>query len=39
MLVHLGMTGKFFFINKKKQKYKKNFYYYLKDQKDFKHDE
>ncbi len=38
MLVHLGMTGKFFFINKKKQKYKTSFYYDLKDQKDFKHD-
>ena len=29
MLVHLGMTGKFFFINPKKKKYKTSFYYKL----------
>ena len=26
MLVHLGMTGKFFFINQKRKKYKTSFY-------------
>ena len=29
MLVHLGMTGKFFFIDKKKKKFKTSFYYKL----------
>ncbi len=38
MLVHLGMTGKFFFINNKKTKYKTCFYYDLDDYKDKKHD-
>jgi formamidopyrimidine-DNA glycosylase len=38
MLVHLGMTGKFFFINKKKKKYKTSFYYDLNEDKDKKHD-
>tara|TARA_B100000963_G_scaffold319051_1_gene300597 strand:+ start:292 stop:1161 length:870 start_codon:yes stop_codon:yes gene_type:complete len=38
MLVHLGMTGKFFFINQKKIKYKTSFYYNLNDDKDSKHD-
>ena len=38
MLVHLGMTGKFFFINNKKTKYKTSFYYNLNDDKDKKHD-
>ena len=37
MLVHLGMTGKFFFINKKNQKYKTSFYYSLNEAKDEKH--
>ena len=37
MLIHLGMTGKLFFINKKK-KYKTSFYYNLDPKKDFKHD-
>ncbi len=37
ILVHLGMTGKFFFINKKKTKYKTSFYYNL-NKKDQKHD-
>ena len=31
MLVHLGMTGKFFFINQKNNKYKTSFYYDLND--------
>jgi len=38
MLVHLGMTGKFFFINQKKTKYKTSFYYDINDEKDKKHD-
>ena len=38
MLVHLGMTGKFFFINCKKKKYKTSFYYTLNEEKDKKHD-
>ena len=38
MLVHLGMTGKFFFINKKAKKFKTSFYYNLKGVKDEKHD-
>jgi len=38
MLVHLGMTGKFFFINKKNTKYKTSFYYNIDDNKDKKHD-
>ncbi len=38
MLVHLGMTGKFFFINKKKRKIKTSFYYNLDSSKDKKHD-
>ena len=37
MLVHLGMTGKFFFVNQKKKKYKTSFYYNLNDFKDSKH--
>jgi len=37
MLVHLGMTGKFFFIDKTKKKYKTSFYYLLDYQKDKKH--
>ena len=37
MLVHLGMTGKFFFIDNKAKKYKTSFYYSL-NKKDFKHD-
>jgi formamidopyrimidine-DNA glycosylase len=37
MLVHLGMTGKFFFIDKTKKKYKTSFYYLLDYQKDQKH--
>ena len=38
MLVHLGMTGKFFFINNKKTKYKTSFYYEINEKKDEKHD-
>ena len=38
MLVHLGMTGKFFFINHKRTKYKTSFYYDLNDDIDKKHD-
>ena len=38
MLVHLGMTGKFFFINQKNTKYKTSFYYDINDDKDKKHD-
>ena len=38
MLVHLGMTGKFFFINQKNTKYKTSFYYYINEDKDKKHD-
>ena len=37
MLVHLGMTGKFFFINNKKTKYKTSFYYNINEDKDKKH--
>ena len=38
MLVHLGMTGKFFFIDQNKEKFKTSFYYLLNHQKDQKHD-
>ena len=38
MLVHLGMTGKFFFINQKNTKYKTSFYYVINEDKDKKHD-
>ena len=38
MLVHLGMTGKFFFVDQKKIKYKTSFYYALNEKKDEKHD-
>ncbi len=38
MLVHLGMTGKFFFVNRKKTKYKTSFYYNINEDKDKKHD-
>ena len=38
MLVHLGMTGKFFFVNSKKTKYKTSFYYDINENKDKKHD-
>ncbi len=38
MLVHLGMTGKFFFVDHKRTKYKTSFYYDLNGGKDKKHD-
>ena len=38
MLVHLGMTGKFFFVNEKSNKYKTSFYYNINEEKDKKHD-
>jgi formamidopyrimidine-DNA glycosylase len=38
MLVHLGMTGKLFFINKKKNKLKTSFYYTIDNEKDHKYD-
>ena len=38
MLVHLGMTGKFFFLNRKNKKYKTSFYYNISEEKDKKHD-
>ena len=38
MLAHLGMTGKFFFVNRKKTKYKTSFYYDINEDKDNKHD-
>ena len=38
MLVHLGMTGKFFFVNHKRTKYKTSFYYNINHDKDKKHD-
>ena len=37
MLVHLGMTGKFFFIDKHNKKYKTSFYYNLNKKKDQNH--
>ena len=38
MLVHLGMTGKFFFVNRKRLKHKTSFYYDINEDKDKKHD-
>ena len=38
MIIHLGMTGKFFFINQKNTKYKTSFYYDINEDKDKKHD-
>ena len=38
MLVHLGMTGKFFFVNRKSKKHKTSFYYEIDEEKDNKHD-
>ena len=37
MLVHLGMTGKFFFLNEKNIKFKTSFYYNINGEKDLKH--
>ena len=38
ILIHFGMTGKFFFVNKNKKKIKTSFYYSLNKKKDAKHD-
>ena len=38
LLAHLGMTGKFFLVNKKKQKQKTSFYYEI-TKKDEKHNQ
>ena len=38
MLVHLGMTGKFFLTDNKDNKFKTSFYYILNYEKDQKHD-
>ena len=38
MLSHFGMTGKFFYINKKNIKFKTSFYYNINNTKDKKHD-
>ena len=38
MLVHLGMTGKFFYVDKKNSKYKTSFYYDIDEEKDKKYD-
>ncbi len=38
MLVHLGMTGKFFFSNELNKKFKTSFYYEINEIKDLKHD-
>ncbi|MDC0409156.1 bifunctional DNA-formamidopyrimidine glycosylase/DNA-(apurinic or apyrimidinic site) lyase [Pelagibacteraceae bacterium] len=38
MLVHLGMTGKFFFLDRANTKYKTSFYYNIDEKKDKKHD-
>ena len=38
MLAHLGMTGKFYFVNRKKKKFKTSFYYELKENDGEKHD-
>ena len=37
MLVHLGMTGKFFFTDNKDNKFKTSFYYFINYKKDQKH--
>ena len=38
LLVHLGMTGKFFYINKERKKFKTSFYYNIDQKKDQKYD-
>jgi formamidopyrimidine-DNA glycosylase len=38
MLVHLGMTGKFYFVDQKNTKFKTSFYYKISNNKDQKHD-
>ena len=37
MLVHFGMTGKFFFLNRNAKKFKTSFYYNIDESKDNKH--
>ena len=37
MMVHLGMTGKFIYINQKNKKFKTSFYYEINDIKEKKH--
>ena len=37
MLIHLGMTGKLYFIDRKNEKFKTSFYYNLNEAKDNKH--
>ena len=37
IVFHLGMTGKFFFIDQNKEKFKTSFYYLLNYQRDQKH--
>ena len=37
ILAHLGMTGKFFFVDKKNRSFKTSFYYNLNNRKDFKY--
>ena len=38
MMIHLGMTGKFIFVNQKNIKFKTSFYYNINDVKEQKHD-
>ena len=38
MLAHLGMTGKFFFLDRKNKKCKTSFYYNINEEKDKKYD-
>jgi len=38
MLIHLGMTGKIFFVNQKKNKFKTSFYYNINNENDNRHD-
>ena len=38
MIVHLGMTGKFFILKKKNELQKTSFYYEIENSKSFKHD-
>ncbi|MDC0952173.1 bifunctional DNA-formamidopyrimidine glycosylase/DNA-(apurinic or apyrimidinic site) lyase [Pelagibacteraceae bacterium] len=38
MLIHLGMTGKLYFVNRKDKKYRTSFYYDVDQKKENKHD-
>ena len=38
MMVHLGMTGKFFFVDRKNTKFKTSFYYNIDYKKEQKYD-